>query len=219
MAIFDGTIFDGPEDWIVALLHQQAYLPPFLLITAEEAGVPLPVPGDVVITYIGYQVSKGVLPYAVAFVLLLLAVLVGSSILYYLSSRYGQRIVLQFGKYLHVDAQKLLTVEEKFKRYGPWVIILGRHIPGFRIPITIFAGMSSISYRTFILSTFVSVIFWIALYLAIGKSLGAKTVSLLHAHHGYYLFVVVPIVIVLLYVLYATLYKQNHTKEKEGEKK
>lgn len=219
MAIFDGTIFDGPEDWIVALLHQQAYLPPFLLITAEEAGVPLPVPGDVVITYIGYQVSKGVLPYAVAFVLLLLAVLVGSSILYYLSSRYGQRIVLQFGKYLHVDAQKLLTVEEKFKRYGPWVIILGRHIPGFRIPITIFAGMSSISYRTFILSTFVSVIFWIALYLAIGKSLGAKTVSLLHAHRGYYLFVLVPIVIVLLYVLYATLYKPNRAKEMEREKK
>jgi membrane protein DedA with SNARE-associated domain len=142
---------------------------------------------------------------------------VGSSILYALSSRYGQRIVLQFGKYLHVDAQKLLTVEEKFKRYGPWVIILGRHIPGFRIPITIFAGMSSIPYRTFLLSTCISVILWIALYLAIGKSLGAKTLSLLHAHHGYYLFVV-PIVICLLYVLYAALYKPKRRKEKERKK-
>jgi membrane protein DedA with SNARE-associated domain len=218
MGIFDGTIFDGPEDWIVALLHQQAYLAPVLLLTAEEAGIPLPVPGDVVIAYMGYQVSKGVLPYAVAFLLLLLAVLVGSSILYALASRYGQRIVLQFGKYLHVDAQKLLTVEEKFKRYGPWVIILGRHIPGFRIPITIFAGMSGIPYRTFLLSTCISVIFWIALYLAIGNSLGAKTLSLLHAHHGYYLFVVVPIVIGLLYVLYARLYKPNRTKEQERKK-
>lgn len=218
MGIFDGTIFAGPAEWIVALLHQQAYLAPVLLLTAEEAGIPLPVPGDFVIAYIGYQVSKGVLPYAVAFLLLILTVLVGSSILYALSSRYGQRMVLQFGKYLHVDTQKLLTVEEKFKRYGPWVIILGRHIPGFRIPITIFAGMSRMRYRTFLLSTFISVIFWIALYLTIGKSLGAKTVSLLHAHHGYYLFVVVPLVICLLYVLYAVFYKSKRTKEKERKK-
>jgi membrane protein DedA with SNARE-associated domain len=218
MGIFDSTIFAGPIDWIVALLHQQAYLALILLLTAEEAGIPLPVPGDVVIAYIGYQVSKGVLSYAAAFLLLLLAILVGSSILYALSSRYGQRIVLQFGKYLHVDAQKLLTVEEKFKRYGPWVIILGRHIPGFRIPITIFAGMSGIRYRTFLLSTFISVIFWIAIYLAIGKSLGAKTLSLLHAHYGYYLFVLVPIVIFLLYVLYARWYKPKRRKEKEGKK-
>jgi membrane protein DedA with SNARE-associated domain len=80
-----------------------------------------------------------------AFVLLLLAVLVGSSTLYALSARSGQRIVLHFGNYLHVDAHKLLTVEEKFQQDGPWVIILGRHIPGFRIPITIFAGMSGIA--------------------------------------------------------------------------
>jgi membrane protein DedA with SNARE-associated domain len=218
MGIFDGTIFAGPIDWIMALLHQQAYLALILLLTAEEAGIPLPIPGDIVIAYIGYQVSKGVLPYAAAFLLLLLAILVGSSILYALSSRYGQRIVLKFGKYLHVDEQKLLTVEKKFKRYGPWVIILGRHIPGFRIPITIFAGMSSVSYRTFLLSTFISVIFWIALYLTIGKNLGPKTVSLLHAHYGYYLFLAVPIVIGLLYVLYARLYKPKRTKEKERKK-
>jgi hypothetical protein len=48
MGIVDGTILDGPEDWIVALLHQQAYLAPFLLLTVEEAGFPLPVPGDLV---------------------------------------------------------------------------------------------------------------------------------------------------------------------------
>jgi membrane protein DedA with SNARE-associated domain len=218
MGIFNSIIFAGPVDWIVALLHQHAYLALVLLLTAEEAGIPLPLPGDFVIAYLGYQVSKGVLPYAVAFLLPLLAILVGSSILYALSSRYGQRIVLKFGKYIHVDEKKLLTVEKKFKRYGPWVIILGRHIPGFRIPITIFAGMSSVSYRTFLLSTFISVVFWIVIYLTIGKSLGAKTVSLLHAHYGYYLFLAVPIVIVLLYVLYARWYKPKRTKEKEREK-
>jgi membrane protein DedA with SNARE-associated domain len=218
MIIFDGMIFAGTVDWIVALLHQHAYLALVLLLTAEEAGIPLPLPGDFVIAYLGYQVSKGVLPLAVAFLLPLLAILVGSSILYALSSRYGQRIVLKFGKYLHVDEKKLLMVEEKFKRYGPWVIILGRHIPGFRIPITIFAGMSSIRYSTFLLSTFISVIFWIALYLIIGKNLGPKTVSLLHAHYGYYLFLAVPIVIVLLYVLYVRFYKPKRTKEKERKK-
>jgi membrane protein DedA with SNARE-associated domain len=208
-------IFDGLEDALAAFLQQQAYLAPLLLLTAEEAGIPLPIPGDIVLLYLGYQVAKGVLPYPAAFLLLLVAVLVGSSILYALSSRFGQRIVLTVGRYIHLDERKLLTVEEKFKRYGVWVIIFGRHIPGFRIPITLFAGLSTIRYSTFLLSTFLSVIFWIALYLVLGERLGPKTLSLLHAHSGYYLFVAVPVVLFLLYFLYAAVQRARGDKEKK----
>src|SRR5260370_41158178 len=99
MGIFDGTFLDGTEDWIIALLQHQVYLGPMLLLTIEEAGVPLPVPGDVTLAYLGYEVSKGLIPFYLAFFLMLISVLLGSSILYYLSYRFGQRIILTFGKY------------------------------------------------------------------------------------------------------------------------
>ena len=116
-------------------------------------------------------------------------------ILYYLSSWYGQIIVLNFGKYIHFDGKKLTTVEEKFRKYGAWVIIFRRHISGFRIPIMVFSGMSGVSYKTFIVSTFISVIFWILFYLSVGQQFGAKIVRLLHGHNGYFVLLLIPFLI------------------------
>lgn len=190
------------------LTHQGAYAP-LLLLLLEEAGVPLPIPGDVVIAYTGYEVSRGTMPYIGAFLLLLMSVLIGSSILYYLSARFGNQIVLKFGHYIHLNEKKLLTVEEKFRKYGVWVIIFGRHIPGFRIPITVFAGMSEMTYKTFIVSTFISVIFWIPFYLALGQNLGPKTMQLLKGHHEYFLIALIPFIIFICSLLYASFNRKK----------
>lgn len=182
-------------EWVEKFLSNQGVFAPILLLFLEEAGIPLPVPGDVVLAYTGFQVSQRTIAYPVAFLSLLFAVLVGSSILYYFSSKYGQMIVLKLGKYIHLSEHKLIIVEEKFKRYGPWVIIFGRHIPGFRIPITVFAGMSEITYKTFIVSTFISIIFWIPFYLSLGERLGPRTMQLFKGHPSYFLIAIIPFII------------------------
>ncbi len=196
------NFFDSIEDLIVSFIHTQTLIGPFFLLLIEEMGVPLPVPGDVVITYAGYQVSRGRVSLMNAYLTFMVAVLIGSSVLYFLSRKWGQTIILKLGKYINLDTKKLETVEKKFKKYGPLVIIVGRHIPGFRIPITLFSGMSKISYPVFLISTLISIVFWIAFYLSLGERLGPKTLTLVHAHHGFYLFALIPIVIAILYFLF-----------------
>ena len=193
------------------LTHQGAYAP-LLLLLLEEAGVPLPIPGDVMVAYTGYEVSRGTIPYIGAFLLLLISVLIGSSILYYLSARFGQHIVLKFGHYMHLNEKKLLTVEEKFRKYGVWVIIFGRHIPGFRIPITVFAGMSEITYKTFIISTFISVIIWIPFYLSVGQRLGPKTKQLFKGHHEYFLIALIPFLVFISSLLYISISRKKESQ-------
>src|SRR5579872_2950629 len=178
MVMIEGTTLDPLTDWILMLLKHQSVIAPIFLLTLEEAGIPLPVPGDLVIAYTGYEISQNRIAYFSAFILLLIAILIGSSILYALSLRYGDKLVRKVGKYIHLDDDKLTKVEEYFNKYGALVIIFGRHIPGFRIPITVFAGMSKVTYKKFLSSTFISVIFWIIIYLQIGKNLGPKTISL-----------------------------------------
>ena len=199
---FELNQIDPFTDWLGAFIVNNGIFAPMLALLLEEAGVPLPIPGDIDIAYAGYLVSKGAISYALAFALLLLSVVIGASILYYLSAVYGQAIVLKFGKYLHLNEKKLLTVEGKFRKYGVWVIIFGRHIPGFRIPITIFSGMSEVRYRTFILSTFVSVVFWILFYLSLGQRLGPRILKLLHGHHGYFILLIIPLIILTGFILY-----------------
>lgn len=181
---------------ILSILSNQIIFAPILL-AVDEFGFILPI-GDIIVLYTGYQVAKGKVSFTLAFLLLLSAVLIGASALYYLSFRYGQTVLLKLEKYIHLDMKKLEVIEKKFNKYGPIFIIFGRHIPGFRIPITIFSGMSEITYPTFIISVVISTIFWLAFYLSIGMKLGPKTIALLSSHHNYLFPLLIPILIIVI---------------------
>jgi membrane protein DedA with SNARE-associated domain len=212
--IFSLSFLDSLEDFFVSLLGRQVYLAPILLLILEESGLPVPVPGDIIIAFIGYEVSQGRIAYPVAFLMILCSVLSGATILYFVSARYGQKVVLRFGKYFHLNPEKLIRVEKHFEKYGPFVIIVGRHIPGFRVPITVFSGMSKVTYKTFILSTFISVIFWIAFYLEVGKQLGLKTVNLLKSNHVYYGFLFIGLAVFIGYLFFIYLKKSHYLKQR-----
>ncbi len=185
MSFLESPYFDLGVDWIESFLAHQGVYAPLLLLVIEEMGIPLPIPGDFVIAYTGYQVSKGSVSYPVAYVILLISILIGSSILFVVSAKYGQTLVLKFGKYIHLNEGNLKAVEKQFNKYGSWVIIFGRHLPWIRVPITVFAGMSGITYRKFLLCTFISAILWIPLYLYLGQRLGIQTVQIFR-HHPWY---------------------------------
>src|SRR5258708_2973521 len=129
--------FDQFEDVIVGFLIHQIYLAPIILLILEEMGIPLPF-ADIVIAYTGYQVAVGRIPYLTAYIILLIADLAGATFLFLLSRRYGKHIVDKFGKYIDLDMNKLNSFEGFFRKYGPIAIIVGRHVYGFKVPITIF---------------------------------------------------------------------------------
>ncbi len=205
--------FDHLEDWIALFFHQQPLIGPFVLLILEEAGVPLPIPGDLFIAYAGYQVALGRVPYFVAFITLMIAVFIGSTILYILSYHYGDALVRRFGKYIHLHEKRLDYIEAKFRKYGAWVIIFGRHIPGFRIPITIFAGISRQKYRTFIISEGVSIIIWIAFFMQVGRKLGRQTLMLLHNKHSILFIIIMPITLALIMYVISKFIPDRNTKK------
>ncbi len=209
--ILDFPILDQLTDLVRYFVVHQGILGSVWLLFFEESGLPIPLPGDVVISFIGYQIKMGRVDYFMAFITLLVAVLLGSSVLYLLAYRYGQNIVVRLGKFVHLDEKKLRIVENKFKQYGVLVIIFGRHIPGFRVPITFFAGMSKIPYKTFILSTLVSIVFWIPLYLSLGEKLGPRTIRLLHSHPLFFVVTLVPFILFVI-TLFLTYFKDRKNR-------
>jgi membrane protein DedA with SNARE-associated domain len=192
---------DNIQDLVTGFLIHQIYLAPIILLFLEEVGIPLPF-ADFVIAYTGYQVAVGRIPYLVAFIILLISDMAGATILYFLARRYGKVLVNKFGKYIDLDMDKLNSFEGKFRKYGPIAIIVGRHVYGFKVPITLFSGISKMRYWVFALSVLISDSFWIPFYLSIGRHLGPKTVRLLHTYHVnhwyYYLLILIPILLALL---------------------
>lgn len=185
---------DPWEDAIVTFLSHQIFLAPLVLLFIDEAGFPLPY-ADFAIAYLGYQVSLGHISFWLAFFLLLLIDLLGASLLYFISFRYGPHLIEKFGKYIHLDEEKLTMVEEKFRKYGPGFIIVGRHLPGFRIPITVFSGISKVPYRVFISSLCITTIPWILFYMSVGQHVGKRIIRMFHTHGLSIIFVLLPFII------------------------
>ncbi len=197
---FERTVFDVPADVISYFIKHNIYLAPLLLFI-EEAGVPIPLPGDVVIIYLGYQVLRGRIPYVTAFLTCFFSILGGASILYLLAYRYGPLLVKKFGGALHLNKKRLVYVEKKFDHYGFWLIVVGRYIPGLRILITAFSGLSEVGYPVFAVSVAISSAIWIWATMLIGEKMGRQAEKLLRVHRSYYVFFLILAVFAIWIIL------------------
>src|SRR5881396_3621997 len=168
-------------------MRQNAFLPGFALLYIEESGVPLPAPGDVFVMYVGTRVPHNLFAWILAWLGLILAVVLGATNLFLLSRRFGRRLVAsQFAEYVHLSPERIAKADAWFKRYGVLAIIFGRHIPGFRIPITVASGVFRIPYRVFAPSVAVSTAIWAGIMLYIGVNFGPRFENLLRAHTSIY---------------------------------
>ncbi len=179
---FAGDVLGNISDWVGTFLEEHGVVAPFLLLFTEESGVPIPLPGDVMVMYAGYQVSLDSLAYWQALLCAILVVAGGSSILYWLARRFGMEVVLRFGHYVHCPPERLEVVRPYMARWGPLAIIFGRHIPGLRVPITVFAGILRFPYPVFLGSVMVSTAVWAGFFLYVGTQLGARVHELTHPH-------------------------------------
>src|SRR4029077_20000636 len=154
------------------LQHQTSGL--FLVIFLEELGVPLPAPGDVAIAYGGYLTTTRPSPSPLAEGAVVSGAVLGSACNLTISRRYGRPFIQRFGGYVGVTEEKLLRAGAIFKRWGPWAIIFGRHIPGLRIVLSALSGILDVPYRVFIPCVFVSAAIWAAIFLELGRRIGPR---------------------------------------------
>src|SRR5438105_1040342 len=107
----------------------------------------------------------------------------------------------RFAEYVHLNPERLAKAEGWFKRYGVLAIIFGRHIPGFRVPITVASGIFNVPYRVFAPSVAVSTAIWAGVMLTLGMLLGPRLAVLLNAH-GWVYFIWGAIVVALIGGMY-----------------
>jgi membrane protein DedA with SNARE-associated domain len=168
---------------IRSLLMEDGYLVGFALLYIEESGVPLFIPGDAFLAYVGHRLPHNVPVFLAAWIGFVLAVTFGATNLYLLSRRYGRRLLEhRFAGLLHLTPERLDTAERSFRRWGPWALIFGRHILGLRVPLTVAAGVLKLPYRTFAISVAISSAAWAAVFLMLGLFFGDSVERSLRSH-------------------------------------
>lgn len=204
-AILQGDVPDVVTSgmfWVRHVLHRYTYLASYGLLYIEESGIPLPAPGDVFVMYVGAHVPRTLVSWVAAWLGLIGVVVLGATNLFFISKRYGRRLAEgRFAEAVHLSPERLQIAERWFKRYGVVAIIFGRHIPGFRVPITVAAGVLKISYPVFVASVAVSTAIWAGVMMIIGINFGPRMEAFLNLHREtYWLWAAVVLVMIAVIV-------------------
>lgn len=155
------------------------------LVAVEEAGLPLPISGDLLIMYSAARTDRNPYVWLILGLAFEVSVLFGSTFLFAVARRWGTRLLYGApGRALHLTPERIKQVEGWFKRWGTWAVIFGRFVPGFRVAVTVVAASFQVSYRTFITGVAISAAGWITGFMALGLLVGPNATQLPGTHQN-----------------------------------
>jgi membrane protein DedA with SNARE-associated domain len=144
---------------LTSLVATYGLLAIFVTMAGESAG--LPISSEIVVPLGGALASQGKLNFVLVVLVSSVANLAGSLIAFWLTRRYGERVVLsRAGRWAGLSRGHLRLANRFFDRFGLWAVFAGRLLPIVRTYISFPAGLSKIGYVRFTLATTAGAIPW-----------------------------------------------------------
>lgn len=171
-----------------------------------------PSPSDLVVVIGGSLVSTGVISFIPTLLLTTIGSVVGFMILFYFGSTVDRKVV-HSGKYKYIPVDAIEKVELWFKKYGYYVIIANRFMPGTRSVISFFAGMSSLNVKKTLLLAAISALVWNAIIIYLGYVFG-NNVEVVDKYLSTYSNIAISITVVVVIILVVKFYL-SRKKNKE----
>jgi membrane protein DedA with SNARE-associated domain len=117
----------------------------FGLLLAMEAGVPVPIPGDVVMLLVGERVSAGALPLWLAVVALELVAVAGTATLFLLARGPARTLLARVGPRVGLTGARRARASALLERRGMPALATGRCTPGLRTVTVVAAAGSTLA--------------------------------------------------------------------------
>jgi len=151
-------------------------------------------PGDTLLFTAGFLAQQGTLGiniHLLVFILFVAAVL-GDNIGYFLGHKYGRKLFRKpDSAFFHKE--NLERAESFYKKYGAATVILARFVPIVRTFAPVVAGISSMTYRTFLMFDLLGGLLWTASVTYLGYFGG----SFLQSHGINVEALVIPVIVIV----------------------
>ncbi len=122
-----------------------------VLLVLLLCGLGLPLPEEIPIISAAYLSYEGDVALVPAIIMVILAVLIGDTVLYYVGWRYGNQIFTIYPFRNLVTPERVKKANYRFHRWGNRVVFVARFIAGLRATVFLTAGILKMPYRRFIL--------------------------------------------------------------------
>ena len=158
------------------ILNQISTFPPLwiyitLFLFSFIENVFPPSPSDLVVLIGGTLISTGVIHFIPTLILTTIGSIIGFMVLFYLGSAVDKKVI-HTGRLKFIPVDAVDKVEAWFKKYGYWVILANRFLPGTRSVISFFSGLSHLRVDKTILLATISAFAWNAIILLLGIIFG-----------------------------------------------
>lgn len=147
-------------------------------------GFGVPIPEDITLVAGGIISGLGYANVHVMFAVGMAGVLAGDGIMFAAGRFYGHK-VQQFRPIARIlTPERFEAVQEKFEKYGTWVLFVARFLPGLRSPIFITAGMTRrVPYWRFLLMDGFAALISVPVWVYLGHYGATQREWLMHVVH------------------------------------
>ena len=198
-------------DFITGWIEQGGLLAVGLLMILEN--VFPPIPSELIVPLAGFKAAQGSFGLIPLLIVAALGSTLGTLIWYGLARAWGRERFLNFldrhGVWLTMSREEAESAMQWFHRYGPLAVFLGRLVPTVRTLISVPAGLSEMSFVSFLAFTAAGSALWIAILAGAGYLLEDNYEAVEHWVNPVSTFVVLAIVALYLYRVVRGLMKRR----------
>lgn len=149
------------------------------ILLVKEAGVPIPIPGDLLVIGAGVALA-GDPPLAVTVLIVILAVgYIGGTVQFVLARRVLRRPLLAGLARVGVGEARIEGLAARLRRSGARGVALARMTPGVRIAAIVAAGLAAIPYAAFLAGLVAGNSVFVAGHFVLGYALGASATEVI----------------------------------------
>ena len=173
----------------------------FVLVLLEDFGIP--VPGETVLIAGAVYAGSGRLNVVAVAVVGFVAAVLGDNIGYAIGRFGGHAVVLRWGRYVGMTAERLDKAQDFFNRHGGKIITVARFIEGLRQANGIIAGIIEMRWLKFVAFNALGAALWVGTWVTLGYFAGQHIATIYHyiTQYSYYLLIVLAVAFVG-YVVY-----------------
>jgi membrane protein DedA with SNARE-associated domain len=165
------------------------------LLVPMEAGLPIPLPTDLVILLVGERAAAGAIPLWLAVLAMELVALIGTGALFLACRGPGSALIARLGPRLGLTHERMGRATAIVERRGRPALAIGRGTPGLRTVTVVAAGASGLPLRRALPPLVIGSSVFIQLHLFLGYFLGPAARDLIDQATGPAILVVAALVV------------------------
>lgn len=170
---------------------------PGLFLLLILGGIGLPFPEDATLILCGFLISEDVVKPLPAVIVVYSGILIADYFLYSVGRKYGRMIIKHKRFHKIMSDEKMTQLEDKFKKWGIFIIFIGRHIVVLRSQIMLMSGVMKISPLKYLLADGISSLLTMALWCGLGY-IGGNSLQIIRRDISRFEHIVILLVIIFI---------------------